>query len=184
MVLSPLKYGMVTLEGTAHFFLGPVTENFVILCWDRSKGIKKKLSQKWNEKWPIYSPLLIAFFNLSDMWCRPCCTVFVYSFLIIICLLGYRHSALQHYTTQNVILCLVIIFLCFHSFQDWFRSSSVSLAKLDEIKASVYNINPDKNAQSLRPTSAVSTRSRGHRGQSYTDLQAEPPLSTVGLHTW
>ena len=31
-VLFPLKYGMVTLEGAAHFFLGPVTENFVILC--------------------------------------------------------------------------------------------------------------------------------------------------------
>ena len=25
----PLKYGMVTLEGAAHFYLGPVTDNIV-----------------------------------------------------------------------------------------------------------------------------------------------------------
>ena len=28
----PQKYGMMRLEGAAHFYLGPVTENIVVLC--------------------------------------------------------------------------------------------------------------------------------------------------------
>ena len=80
-VLSPLKYGMVTLEGAAHFFLGPVTENVVILCWDGQKEYKKKCPKNDMTKLhfrPPYSPLLDSYFVKKignvymSAWCEQC----------------------------------------------------------------------------------------------------------------
>ncbi|XP_072015989.1 uncharacterized protein [Amphiura filiformis] len=65
--------------------------------------------------------------------------------------------------------------------RDWFNASSVSLAKLDQVKAAVYNISPNQTHQPvLRPASAVSVGGRGQRAL-YTNLQTEPPLSTVNI---
>ncbi|KAJ8300260.1 hypothetical protein KUTeg_021779 [Tegillarca granosa] len=70
------------------------------------------------------------------------------------------------------------------SSKKWLNSAGVSLANLNQIQASVYNIGL-VDAKNLR---APSSLSREKRSGSYGDISATPPLSTVSLqktcNTW
>ena len=74
----------------------------------------------------------------------------------------------QQCRNRNIpILCL--------SFQSWLSSAGVSLATLDNVKATVYNV----GLTDPRDLKALNLRDKKTR--VVTDQSAEPPLSTVSL---
>ena len=74
------------------------------------------------------------------------------------------------------------------TFQHWMKPASVSLAKLDQVKAKVYNLGlTDQQSLKARPGSGRVTSARGQPGIGSTlQLDTQPPLSNVSSqrHAW
>ena len=64
---------------------------------------------------------------------------------------------------------------CVFLFQSWLSSAGVSLATLDNVKATVYNVGL------ADPRDLKATNLREKKGRATSDLSADPPLSTITL---
>ncbi len=85
-------------------------------------------------------------------------------------------------TDFAVILILGVISILFY-FQDWLKPASVSLAKLDQVKAKVYNLGLSDAKQIKATNNGARARSAS---QPRDNPDAEPPLSSLiqQRHVW